>query len=82
MSTTPMETFAVDLATLGPIYPFVGTEKLLVLVALVLWVGFHVWQMRFEDRRYRAELHRLNSPERLEKALRNHERCRTPAVAA
>ena len=32
MSTTPMESFAVDLATLGPIYPFVGTEKLLVLV--------------------------------------------------
>ena len=73
MSTTPMETFAVDLDTLGPIYPFVGTEKLLVLVALVVWVGFHVWQMRFEERTYQAELRRLNSPERLRRALENHD---------
>ena len=73
MSTTPMETFAVDLATLGPVYPFVGTEKLLVLVALVVWVGFHIWQMRFEERTYQAELRRLNSPERLRRALENHD---------
>jgi hypothetical protein len=73
MSTTPMETFAVDLATLGPVYPFVGTEKLLVLVALVVWVGFHVWQMHFEERTYQAELRRLNSPERLRRALENHD---------
>ncbi len=74
MSTTPVETFAVDLATLGPIYPFVGTEKLMVLVALVIWIGFHVWQIRFEDRKFQAELHKLNSPERLQKALDNHPR--------
>jgi hypothetical protein len=43
MSTTPMESFAVDLATLGSIYPFVGTEMWLVLVVLVIWISFHVW---------------------------------------
>jgi hypothetical protein len=36
MSTTPVESFAVDLARLGPVYPFVGTEKWLVLVTLVI----------------------------------------------
>ena len=72
MSTTPMETFAVDLATLGPVYPFVGTEKLLVLVALVVWVGFQVWQMRFEERTYRAEMNRLRTPEQVARVLKNH----------
>jgi hypothetical protein len=72
MSTTPMESFAVDLATLGPVYPFVGTEKWLVLVALVVWVGFHVWQIRFEDRRFNAELNRLRTPDQVARALKNH----------
>ena len=40
MSTTPMESFAVHLATLGPVYPFVDTEKRPVLVALVIWIAF------------------------------------------
>jgi hypothetical protein len=69
MSTTPMHTFAVDLASLGPIYPFVGTEKLLVLIAMVVWVGFHVWQIRFENRTYAAELAKLSTPERLQRVL-------------
>jgi hypothetical protein len=69
MSTTPMETYAVDLASLGPIYPFVGTEKLLVLLALIVWVGFHVWQIRFENRTYAAELAKLSTPDRLQRAL-------------
>jgi hypothetical protein len=74
MSTTPMTTFQVDLATLGPIYPFVGWEVPLVILAFLFWIAFHVWQIRFEDRTYHAELHKLRSPDRLEKALRNHER--------
>jgi hypothetical protein len=69
MSTTPMETYAVDLASLGPIYPFVGTEKLLALLALVVWVGFHIWQIRFENRTYAAELAKLSTPDRLQRAL-------------
>jgi hypothetical protein len=71
MSTTPMHTYAVDLASLGPIYPFVGTEKLLVLIALVVWVGFHVWQIRFENRTYAAELAKVSTPERLQRVLRD-----------
>lgn len=70
MSTTPVQTFDVDLATLGPVYPFVGSEMLLVLAALVVWVGFHVWQIRFENRTYGRDLTKLNTPERVERALR------------
>ncbi len=69
MSTTALQTYAVDLASLGPIYPFVGTEKLLVLLAAIVWVAFHVWQIRFEDRAYAAELAKLSTPDRLQRAL-------------
>jgi hypothetical protein len=72
MATTPMDSFAVDLATLGPVYPFVGTEIWLVLAALVIWIAFHVWQIRFEDRRFNAELNRLRTPEQVAKVLKDH----------
>ena len=43
MSTTPVDSWAVDLADVTLIYPWVGTEVLMVLVAVVLWIGWHVW---------------------------------------
>jgi hypothetical protein len=37
-----------------------------------LWIGWHVWQGRFESRTYQDELARLNSPDRLKRAMRDH----------
>ena len=34
----------------GAIYPGVGTEGVLVLIALVLWVGWHVLQNNAESK--------------------------------
>ena len=70
MATTMVESWAVDLATIGPIYPFVGSEVVLWLIGVALWLGWHVWQARFENRTYRHELQRINSPERIERAMR------------
>ena len=39
-----------DLTAIGPIYPFVGTEMLMVIILLVLWIGWHVVQLRMENR--------------------------------
>ena len=36
MSTTPVESWAVELADIGPIYPFVGSEVILVLALFVI----------------------------------------------
>ena len=47
-STNGMTDWAVDLADVGPIYPFQGTEVILVILAVVFWVGWHVLQMRKE----------------------------------
>ena len=37
-----------NLAEIGPIYPFVGTEGILVLIGVVLWVGWHLLQICHE----------------------------------
>jgi len=72
MATTMVDSWAVDLATIGPLYPWVGSEGVLVLVGLALWIGWHVWQGRFERRTYQAELQRLDTPAKIERAMRDH----------
>lgn len=72
MSTTEVTTWAVDLATVGPIYPFVGTEMLWFVLGLIFWIGFHVWQIRFETRTYDEDFAHMKSPKNFERALKNH----------
>ena len=51
MSTTNVETWAgADLSTLGPIYPFVGTETILLIVGVIFWLAFHFIQAGQEKR--------------------------------
>ena len=49
MSTNGMESWAVDLKDVGAIYPFQGTEMLLVIVGLAFWIGWHIIQTRQES---------------------------------
>ena len=48
MSTTEVTSWAVDLSTLGPIYPFVGTEMLWFVLGLVFWIGWTILTIRVE----------------------------------
>lgn len=48
MSTTNVTSWATDIAELGAIYPFVGSEGLMVFLGVVAWIGWHVWQIRHE----------------------------------
>ena len=70
MSMTNVESWSVDLATVGPIYPMVGTEGILVILGLVFWIGWHIWQIRFENRTFAAEQKMLEGPGKLEKMMR------------
>jgi hypothetical protein len=56
MSTNGMESWAVDLANVGAIYPFQGTEVLLVIVGLIFWIGWHVIQPRQETAELNADM--------------------------
>jgi hypothetical protein len=42
----------------------------LLVLGLAFWIGWHIWQGRFESRTYRDELQRLNTPEKIERAMR------------
>ncbi len=48
MSTNGMESWAVDLKDVGAIYPFQGTEVILVILGIAFWIAFHVMQARVE----------------------------------
>ena len=50
MSTIGYENWAVDLAEVGAIYPFQGGEVLMVIIGAALWLGWHVMQIRRENR--------------------------------
>ena len=52
MSTTGIESWAVDLKDIGAIYPFQGTEGLFLIIGVVLWLGWHFLQIRGEKADY------------------------------
>ena len=56
MSTNGMESWAVDLKDLGAIYPFQGSEVLMVIIGLVFWIGWHIIQTRQENAEIAADL--------------------------
>ncbi len=70
MSTTEVTTWAADLSTIGAIYPFVGWEMTMFILGLIFWIGFHVWQIRAENRTYEEDLAKLRKPEDLMAALK------------
>lgn len=49
MSTNGMISWAVDLADIGAIYPFQGTEFLMYILGLAFWIIWHVLQFRTES---------------------------------
>ncbi len=68
MSTTPVDSWAVDLNTIGPVYPFAGIEAILVIAAVIFWVGWHVIQLKSESKTYEEDLRLLEDPEAMERA--------------
>lgn len=48
---TGLGSFA-DPASIGPMYPFVGSEWLLTLILLVAWVAWQIYFTMAEDREF------------------------------
>lgn len=69
MSTTPIDTWAVDLADVTTIYPFVGFEGAMAAFAIVLWIGWHVWQVKHENATYADEIQKYGTSEHINIAL-------------
>ncbi len=49
MSTIGYDSWAVDLADVGAVYPFQGTEFVMVIIAVVLWIAWQIWAIRNEN---------------------------------
>ena len=69
MSTTPIDTWAVDLADVTVIYPFVGFEAAMAVLGIVLWIGWHVWQVKHEGETYADEIQKYGTSEHIHIAL-------------
>lgn len=69
MTTGSFQNWAGQIADIGPIYPFVGSEVLLLIIGIVVWIGWHILQMRGEEREYQDEIARFGKPETLRKLV-------------
>ena len=63
MSTTGVESWAVDLANVGAIYPFQGSEVVLAIAGIVAWLAWHFWQLGSEKRKYQEKIREHGRPE-------------------
>ncbi|SIT58402.1 conserved hypothetical protein [Mesorhizobium prunaredense] len=72
MSTNGMESWAVDLKDVGAIYPFQGSEVVMVIVGLVFWIGWHVLQTRHESAEIEADMAADRSGDETRKAIDRH----------
>jgi hypothetical protein len=65
-------TWAVDLANVGAVYPWQGLEVIMVLVAVAAWIVWHVIQMRQESREFEDDIRTYGTPDQIKRALDEH----------
>lgn len=68
-----VESWTGNIADIGPVYPMVGTEAVLVIVGVAAWIVWHVVQAKRESAQYEEHERRLGTPESLEALLDREE---------
>lgn len=63
-----VESWGGTIADIGPLYPFVGSELFMVVAAAVLWLAWHLFQLKVEANEYEEEAARLRGSDALERA--------------
>ena len=58
-----------NIMDIGPIYPFVGWEALMVVVLLAFWIGWHLLQIRKEHREHDEQARTLRQGDNLQRAI-------------
>ena len=64
-----VESWGGTITDIGPIYPMVGTEGLLVVIGVALWIVWHVIQAKRENRDYEEQIRKYGSPESLKRLI-------------
>jgi len=70
MATGSFTDWQGDMTAIGPLYPFPGAEVVLVIIGVVFWIGWHIWQCRMESSNYNDDLATLKQPGNMERALK------------
>ena len=60
---------SVTMADLGPIYPMVGTEGVLVIIGVVAWIVWHVVQTKRENREYEEQVRKYGGADSLKRLI-------------
>ena len=55
MATTSYTSWASDLADVGAVYPFPGTEVVMVILGVVFWLTYQILMSKMEDEELEAE---------------------------
>ena len=59
MSTGIESWSAESLPNITAMYPFVGSEVIMTIIVLVVWIGWHFWQIKFENNSYDEQTSKL-----------------------
>ena len=59
MSTGIESWSAEGLSEVTALYPFVGSEVLLTIVGVIVWIGWQVWQIKSENNTYDEQIGKL-----------------------
>jgi hypothetical protein len=69
MNTGNIANWDGNMMDIGPIYPFVGWEVWMVVIAFIFWIGWHYLQIQMENRQLEAEAQKLRQGDNLQKAM-------------
>ncbi|MGH6754484.1 hypothetical protein [Hypericibacter sp.] len=69
MTTGNFSDWSGNMFDLGPLYPFVGWEVPMAIVGIIFWIGWHVWQIKMENRQLEQEAAMLKQGDNLQKAI-------------
>lgn len=67
-STGPIENWNVNPTEVGPLYPFVGSEMLMIVVCAAFFLAFMVWKFATENAKYAEQVRNLRASGDLAKA--------------
>ena len=64
-----IESWGGTITDIGPMYPMVGTEGLLVIIGVVAWIVWHVIQAKRENRDYEEQIRKYGGADSLKRLI-------------